>query len=158
VDVRKRIKKPGKRRKRINPVVQFFGSTALLAGVLSALAFAAPSKSGLVFCNRGSQGSIRVAFAYPASQGGWATEGWLHLEPGQCESALPGKLNNRYYYYYAETNGDYFWKGEQQFCVLDTKFTFLSADTQCRGKTAHWAKFRELDTGKDAESYTLNLE
>lgn len=147
-----------RRRKKFNPVVKVMGAIALMTGLFSAFAFAAPSRTGLIFCNRGSQGKVHVAVAYPTGQDTWSTEGWLHLEEGQCESAIPGKLTNRYYYYFAETDSDYAWKGEQPFCVSSKKFTFLHAQAECKGKTSRWVKFRELDTGNDADNYTLNLE
>lgn len=37
----------------------------------------------------------------------WHTEGWWHLEPGQCAVVFAGDLksgNRRYYYYYVETD------------------------------------------------------
>jgi uncharacterized membrane protein len=101
---------------------------------------------------------VHVAVAHPQEQRGWVTEGWLHLSEGQCETAIPGKLSNRFYYYFAETDKDYSWQGDQQFCVSSEKFTFIKADSECKGESTRWVKFRELDTGKDADSYTLNLE
>lgn len=142
----------------MKPLSRIFGVAAIASGLFSALALAAPPKSGLVFCNRGNQGTVHVAVAFPAGKQGWNTEGWLSLEQGKCETAIAGKLANRFYYYYAETDRDYAWKGEQQFCISNSKFSFVNADTQCRGSSSHWAKFRELDTGLDAEGYTLNLE
>lgn len=159
---RRRTSQPANRQPKqgrgLNPMLKFFGAAALMTGLLSALAFAAPSKSGLVFCNRGNQGKIHVAIALPTDKDSWATQGWLDLAPGQCETAVPGRLTNRFYYYFAETDQNYTWHGGERFCVSNDQFTFLNADTECRGRSSRWARFRELDTGEDAESYLLNLE
>ena len=136
----------------------WIGCGALALGAVSSWALATPTKSGLEFCNRGSQGRSIVAVAYPDSSGGWITEGWLELNEGECRTGISKDLSNRYYYYFAVTEKDYKWKGDRQFCVSTVKFTFAKADQQCKGANSRWENFRELDTGKDTASYTLNLQ
>ena len=137
---------------------KFVGLAAIVSGIASSLAFAAPAKAGLEFCNKGKQGTAFVAIAYPIGKGQWQTEGWLNLKEGECGTLIEGDLDNRYYYYFAETTGNYTWEGDQKFCVSSRKFTFANADTQCKGANSRWENFRELDTGKDATEFTLNLE
>jgi uncharacterized membrane protein len=71
---------------------------------------------------------------------------------------LEGKLANRYYYYFARTDNAYFWRGEHKFCVSNLEFSFADADKQCQGSNSRWENFRELDTGRAATNFRLNLE
>jgi uncharacterized membrane protein len=135
------------------------GLVAIATGVFTSLAFSpATSRVGLEFCNHSNRGKIRVTVAYLAERDLWTTKGWLHLEEGECGSLMEGQLKNRYYYYFAETGGDYRWRGDQQFCVSNRQFTFNDADKQCEGAESRWERLRELDTGRDAVDFTLNLE
>jgi uncharacterized membrane protein len=143
------------------------GLVAIATGILTNVAFS-PARSfvGLKFCNRSHRGKVRVAIAYPTERDHpvalkehrWITQGWLNLEQGECSSLMEGHLKNRYYYYFATTEGDYGWRGDQQFCIAHRPFTFNNADKQCEGGESHWEGFRELDTGKDAVDFTLTLE
>lgn len=135
----------------------WIGLGALALGAASSWALATPAKLGLEFCNRGQQGKTIVAVAYPDGNA-WVTEGWLEVNPGECRTGISKSLSNRYYYYFATTEKDYKWKGDRQFCVSQVKFTFTKADQQCQGANSRWENFRELDTGKDTISYTLNLQ
>ncbi len=96
--------------------------------------------------------------AYPTSKTNWTTQGWLSLDNGECSRMLEGKLENRYYYYFAVTEGGYAWKGVHRFCVSNRSFSFTNADKQCQGGNSHWENFRELDTGNNTTDYRLNLE
>lgn len=134
------------------------GGVALAIAWLGNLAFTPPGKGSLGFCNRSNRGTVHITLAYPGEQSRWQTQGWLTLEDGQCGTVLEGDLSNRYYYYYAETNGKYAWKGIHKFCISSEKFTFTNADKQCEGANSRWEGFFELDTGKNAENFLLNLE
>lgn len=130
---------------------------AALAGVGLNLAFVSPADASLEFCNQANKGKIYVALAYSVGEGNWQSEGWLNLEPGECAIALSGDLRNRYYYYFAETDGDYEWRGDYKFCVSSKKFDFTGADKSCEGANARWEEFHEMDTG-NATDFTMNLK
>lgn len=136
------------------------GRLLSLAAIATGLAggVAAPAHANLEVCNKSNQGKTYIAVAYPDGKGGWTTEGWLNLEEGECGNLIQGKLTNRYYYYFAETEGDSVWKGDNRFCVSSNKFTFARADKQCKGANSRWEEFRELDTGKETDNFTLDLE
>jgi len=134
------------------------GLTAIVVSLAGTLVGAEPAKASLEFCNKSDQGKIYIAVAYPAGDKSWTTKGWLTLEEGECGSLVKGDLTNRYYYYFAENDKDYTWKGDHKFCVSSKKFSFVNADKRCQGESSRWEKFRELDTGKEAVDYTLNLE
>lgn len=141
------------------------GGAAVSIGLLGNVAFVAPSGQstspvggGLGFCNRSNRGRVSVAVAYPIDKNTWKTEGWLSLEEKECNTILPGELTNRYYYFLAESDSGYAWKGTHKFCVSDTSFVFLQSDKTCQGANVRWAGFRELDTGKKVQNLLLNLE
>jgi len=138
--------------------LKFVGLGAIVLGLASNLSFARSAKAGLEFCNRSAQGRVYVAVAYPIAKNNWKTQGWLTLDEGKCGTLIEGKLSNRYYYYYAETDKDYTWAGTHSFCVSQQKFTFANAEKQCKGINSRWAKFRQLDTGRNAVDFRLNLE
>ncbi|EKQ68074.1 putative integral membrane protein [Leptolyngbyaceae cyanobacterium JSC-12] len=141
------------------------GSAAVAMGLAGNIAFisppvpsAAPIGGGLGFCNRSKQGKLYVAIAYPVEDNQWKTQGWLQLNEGECDTIIQGTLTNRYYYYLAESDNGHSWKGTHKFCVSDTSFVFAVADKECQGTAVRWAGFRELDTGKNARNFMLNLE
>jgi len=134
------------------------GGVAIALGLASHLVAAAPAKAGLKFCNKSNQGTVYIALAYPADETSWTTKGWLTLEQGKCGNFIEDKLTNRYFYYFAESDKDYSWKGTHPFCVSSKRFNFANASKQCKGELSRWEKFRELDTGKNIVDYTLNLE
>lgn len=138
-------------------VYGLLGVVTIVTGMVSPLMIASPAKASLEFCNKSNKGTVSITVAYPDGKGSWTTEGWFNLEPGECDNAIEGDLTNRYYYYFAETESDYSWEGDNQFCVSDKKFTFTNAEKQCKGSNSRWANFRELDTGKDTTSYSLDL-
>jgi len=141
------------------------GGVAISVGLLSHVALTAPSEpamapggSGLGFCNRSNRGRVAIAVAYPVDEKKWKTEGWLSLDEQECSTIIHGELKNRYYYFFAESDDGYAWKGTHQFCVSDNSFTLIQADRECEGKEMRWAGFRELDTGRRVPSLMLNLE
>ncbi|NJP11045.1 MAG: DUF1036 domain-containing protein [Leptolyngbyaceae cyanobacterium RU_5_1] len=142
------------------------GIVAIAIGLVGNLAFisspgtpTSPAGGGLGFCNRSKQGKVYVAIAYPVEQGNWQTEGWLNLEEDECGTIVQGKLANRYYYFLAEADNGYAWKGTHKFCVSSTSsFVFKHADKQCQGSDVRWTGFREVNTGKNVQSFMLNLE
>ncbi|WP_421656012.1 DUF1036 domain-containing protein [Leptothermofonsia sp. ETS-13] len=132
--------------------------TAIAAGIITSFSFATSAKTKLEICNRSDEGTVQVAIAYPNGKNGWNSQGWLSLKEGECSTMLEGNLTNRYYYYYAWADSAYSWKGEHRFCVSNRKFAFVNADRQCKGANSRWENFRELDTGRDATNFRLNLE
>ncbi|HEY9636707.1 MAG TPA: DUF1036 domain-containing protein [Coleofasciculaceae cyanobacterium] len=82
-------------------------------------------------CNRSSKRAY-VAFAYYNARDNrdtqrapvpdmsqWVSEGWWTLNPGQCRQVYPHELwrRNKYYYVYAESDGNTLWRGNHYFCV-----------------------------------------
>ena len=131
---------------------------AIAASLVGCLAIPVPAMANLEVCNRSDRGRVVIAVAYPVNNNRWNTEGWLDLDDGECGTLINGKLTNRYYYYYAQTESQYSWKGNHRFCVSNREFVFADANKQCRGLNSRWENFRELDTGRDTTHYTLNLE
>ncbi len=142
----------------MNRMNGWLGLVTIAAGTVGVLAVASPVKANLEVCNRSDRGRVMVAIAYPVAGNRWNAEGWLDLDDGECGTLVSGDLTNRYYYYFAQTAGQYFWKGNHRFCVSNRKFLFADADKMCKGINSRWENFRELDTGKDTTGYTLNLE
>lgn len=134
------------------------GLAAIAAGMVARFSFATSAKAHLEICNQSDQGTVHVAVAYPSGKNHWQSVGWLSLHQGECSTMLEGKLANRYYYYFARTDNAYFWRGEHKFCVSNLEFSFADADKQCQGSNSRWENFRELDTGRAATNFRLNLE
>lgn len=132
--------------------------TSLAIAVVGSRMLAPPGQETLEVCNKSQRGPIHVGIAHPHSNNRWQTEGWLTLAPGECGTALAETVTNRYYYYYAQTESAYAWRGTHSFCVADGSFTFDDAAQQCNGIHSRWEGFRELDTGNEAKDFTLNLE
>jgi uncharacterized membrane protein len=77
-----------------------------------------------------------VSIAYATAAGGtdssgetlFRSEGWLNIEDFECFDLWESPFKNRYYYVYADADGDDY-GGEHFFCTLDVEF--LIVDTQC---------------------------
>jgi uncharacterized membrane protein len=95
-----------------------------------------PAIAQLTLCN-GTSEELSVAIGY-SERDQWYARGWWRLAPGECSTALNGRLPNRYYYYYAESVTGQVWGGDHSFC-LDTIQAFTwrqgrcSSDDQTRG-------------------------
>lgn len=134
-------------------------STSTFSRVLAPAAFAflclvAPARADFRLCNNASS-RVSVALAYTDGQT-WVTEGWWNLKQGACETLLRGALAAQYYYVYAmdERGGE--WKGKAYMCTRDREFRIEGRDN-CLVRGFDRTGFFEIDTGKDAKNWTVQL-
>jgi uncharacterized membrane protein len=128
-------------------------SAAALSALLLALA-AVPAHADLRMCNNTS-GRVSVALAYTDGQG-WVSEGWWNLKSLDCTTLLRGALAAQFYYIYAmdERGGE--WKGKAFMCTSDREFK-IEGRQDCFLRGYDRTGFFEVDTGKDAKSWTVQL-
>lgn len=129
-------------------------SLAALAAVLGFALFAGPAMAQFKVCNK-AEGRQSVAIAYKTGDT-WVSEGWWLIEEGDCKTVVGGDLKNRYYYYRATVNGGGFSGQDYFFCTVTEAFT-IEGKTDCEGRGYRKEEFAEVDTGKTAKSFTLNL-
>jgi uncharacterized membrane protein len=105
-------------------------------------------------CNNAS-GRVSVSISYTDGQG-WVTEGWWNLKNGACETLLRGPLAAQFYYVYAmdERGGE--WKGKAYMCTRDREFR-IEGRENCLVRGYDRTGFFEIDTGKDAKNWTVQL-
>jgi uncharacterized membrane protein len=98
---------------------------------------------------------VYLAFAYPippySSPLIWMSEGWWHIEPNSTVTVYPKKLESRYYYYYAHSDG-LVWKGDTIFNVSNLAFE-LKRDCI---ETYDTRLFKVIDTG-GSRKFFVNL-
>ncbi|HXS07186.1 MAG TPA: DUF1036 domain-containing protein [Rhizomicrobium sp.] len=116
----------------------------------ASLAAASPAEAALKLCNRTSY--ILYAATATVTNSGAATHGWTRIAPGDCETALPGKLRTQSYLVYARSalaasGPGRAWGGDIAFCVRDGAFTLpqKAVGGACTGD-AFSAAFASLDT------------
>jgi uncharacterized membrane protein len=119
-----------------------------------ALAVAGPASADLRMCNNTSS-RVSVALAYTDGQE-WVSEGWWNLKSLDCVTLLRGALAAQYYYVYAmdERGGE--WKGKAFMCTSDREFK-IQGRKDCFVRGYDRTGFFEVDTGKDAKSWTVQL-
>lgn len=124
--------------------------------VIFALAvLAAPmAQADFRMCNL-SGSRVSVALAYTDGQQ-WVSEGWWNLKPSGCETLLTGALAAEFYYVYAmdERGGE--WKGKAFMCTSDREFKIVGRQ-DCYVRGFERTGFFEVDTGKDAKNWTVQL-
>ena len=98
---------------------------------------------------------VSVALAYTDGQA-WVSEGWWNLKPTDCDTLLRGALAAQYYYVYAmdERGGE--WKGKAFMCTSDREFK-IDGREDCFVRGYERTGFFEVDTGKDAKNWTVQL-
>jgi uncharacterized membrane protein len=149
--------------RRIWPATSFFhrmsmvkiaGRLLALSALGAALCAAAPARADLRMCNNTSN-RVSVALAYTDGQG-WVSEGWWNLKSLDCVTLLRGSLAAEYYYLYAmdERGGE--WKGKVFMCTSDREFK-IEGRQDCFVRGFNRTGFFEVDTGKDAKSWTVQL-
>ncbi|WP_299437606.1 DUF1036 domain-containing protein [uncultured Rhodospira sp.] len=125
-----------------------------LVTLVAVTVVSAPALAGLEVCN---QTSVARWLAIGYSQDGlWTSEGWWHLEPGDCVMPVEGDLTQRYYYYRAEDPSEQFEGDGYFFCAIPDAF-LIAGDTDCVARGYQELDFREVDTGESAVAYTLVL-
>ncbi|BGE83790.1 hypothetical protein Ms3S1_02260 [Methylosinus sp. 3S-1] len=105
-------------------------------------------------CNNTSN-RVSVALAYTDGRG-WLSEGWWNLRASDCETLLRGPLAAQYYYIYAmdERGGE--WKGKAFMCTRDREFR-IDGREDCFARGFDRTGFFEIDTGRDAKNWTVQL-
>ena len=127
---------------------------ASLAALGFALLAAAPARADLRMCNN-TANRVSVAIAYTDGKG-WVSEGWWNLKTLDCVTLLRGALAAEFYYVYAmdERGGE--WKGKAFMCTSDREFKIVGRQ-DCYMRGYDRTGFFEVDTGKDAKSWTVQL-
>ncbi len=122
-----------------------------LAGTL---AMASPARADFRLCND-SSGRVSVSLSFTDGTG-WVTEGWWNLKANTCETLLRGQLAAQFYYVYAmdERGGE--WKGKAFMCTRDREFRIVGRQN-CLVRGFDRTGFFEVDTGKDAKNWTVQL-
>ena len=125
-----------------------------LAGLFLALAGPGVARADFRVCNN-SSGRVSVAIAYTDGQT-WVSEGWWNLKSSDCEVLLRGSLAAQFYYVYAmdERGGE--WKGKAFMCTNDREFK-IEGRQDCYVRGFERTGFFEVDTGKDAKNWTVQL-
>lgn len=142
------------------PVMVLFGFAPtmnrrlLLTAVLTGLALTAPARADFRLCNN-TNTRVSVALAYTDGKS-WLSEGWWNLRPTACETLLRGPLAAQFYYVYAmdERGGE--WKGKAFMCTRDREFR-IDGREDCFARGFDRTGFFEIDTGRDAKSWTVQL-
>lgn len=117
---------------------------AALAGFTGLTALASPASASLDVCNE-SASRVGIALGYYKADT-WVSEGWWHLESGQCAPVIESDLNARFYYLFAidfDAGGG--WSGYSTLCVAPGEFT-IPGRTDCEARGHHTAGFMEVDT------------
>ena len=124
-----------------------------VAFALAGLA-ATAARADFRMCNQ-TQNRVSVALAYTDGQN-WISEGWWNLKPSDCEPLLRGALAAEFYYVYAmdERGGE--WKGRAFMCTSDREFK-IDGRQDCYRRGYDRTGFFEVDTGKDARDWTVQL-
>ncbi len=117
------------------------------------LSLASPGFAGLSFCNQGST-LATVAIGYKGD-GGWTSEGWWRVDPGDCREVISGDLTKRYYYWRATTQDGAFPTGDYGFCTQSDAFTIVG-DQDCDARGYRRQMFDEVEVGT-ANDHTVHL-
>jgi len=127
---------------------------ALFTGVFIAIGFLSPAKADFRLCNNTSN-KLSVALAYTDGET-WVSEGWWNLKSSACETLLRGPLAAEFYYVYAmdERSGE--WKGKAFMCTRDHEFHIIGRQ-DCFTRGFDRTGFFEIDTGKEAKNWTVQL-
>jgi len=129
---------------------------AIVLILASALATAgpAPARADFRMCNN-TANRVSISLAYTDAKG-WVSEGWWNLKPTDCDTLLRGALAAQFYYVYAmdERGGE--WKGRAFMCTSDREFK-IEGRQDCFVRGYDRTGFFEVDTGKEAKNWTVQL-
>jgi len=128
--------------------------SAPAVALLAAMAFGAPAYADFRLCNNTTT-RVSVALAYTNAKT-WISEGWWNIKPSSCETLLRGALVAQFYYVYAmdERGGE--WKDKAFMCTRDREFR-VEGREDCYARGFDRTGFFEVDTGKDAKNWTVQL-
>ena len=134
--------------------MRFPAPSAAPALALAALLLAGPARADFRVCNNtASRSSVALAYTDGAA---WVSEGWWNIKANTCETLLRGALAAQFYYLYGidETGGE--WKGRAFMCTRDREFR-IDGRQDCFVRGYDRTGFLEIDTGKDAKDWTVQL-
>lgn len=122
--------------------------------LVGAVCVSREARADFRLCNN-TTNRVSVALSYTDGQA-WVTEGWWNLKPSACETLLRGPLAAQFYYVYAmdERGGE--WKGKAFMCTRDREFK-IEGREDCFARGFDRTGFFEIDTGKDARAWTVQL-
>jgi uncharacterized membrane protein len=125
-----------------------------LAAFAAACLLPPTARADFRICNN-TASRISIAVAYTDGQA-WVSEGWWNLKSTNCETLLRGPLAAQYYYVYGmdESGGE--WKGKAFMCTRDREFR-IEGRQDCYVRGYDRTGFFEVDTGKDAKNWTVQL-
>lgn len=134
----------------IETMIRFLGLLVLIAAGLAAT----PAAADFRLCNN-TINRVSVSLSYTDGDN-WVSEGWWNLKPSACETLVRGPLAAEFYYVYAmdEKGGE--WKGKAFMCTRDREFK-IDGRENCYARGFDRTGFFEVDTGKDARSWTVQL-
>jgi hypothetical protein len=146
----------------LRPLILWLFSCLIILGLPS------PAKAALVFCNR-TQAPLEAALAYRGEvaddREDWISEGWWHIEPGQCSRVFGKALEQRFYFYYAMSlaspahdHAPYIWSGDKYKFCIDTKAFRIIGDGQCDERSYQLKGFQQIDLGANVRDYTLDFK
>jgi uncharacterized membrane protein len=122
---------------------------------LAALLFGAvPAHADFRLCNS-TINRVSVSIAYTDGTN-WISEGWWNLKASGCETLVRGPLAAQYYYVYAMDERGAEWKGKAFMCTRDHEYR-ISGRENCFVRGFDRTGFFEVDTGKDAKNWTVQL-
>ena len=124
------------------------------AGLAGAVSFVSPAAADFRLCNNTSS-RVSVALAYTDGQA-WVSEGWWNLKSTDCSILLRGALTAQFYYVYAMDEHGGEWKGKAFMCTSDREFK-IDGRQDCYVRGFDRTGFFEVDTGKDAKNWTVQL-
>ena len=125
--------------------------TLLVAALIASPALA---RADFRLCNN-TASRISIAVAYTDGNT-WTSEGWWNLKANSCDTLLRGPLAAEFYYVYGmdESGGE--WKGKAFMCTRDKEFR-VEGQQDCFVRGYDRTGFFEIDTGKDAKNWTVQL-
>lgn len=152
-------------RGRADPKIAKYGNRSSFASMKRALIPAAmaisvlggsvsPLRADFRLCNN-SASRVSVSLAYTDGET-WVSEGWWNLKPSGCETLVRGALAAEYYYVYAMDEHGGEWKGKAFMCTRDREFRIIGRE-DCFVRGFDRTGFFEVDTGKEAKNWTVQL-
>lgn len=135
-------------------VIKMLRRPVALACFLLTFAVSGAAQADFRLCNNTTT-RVSIAIAYTDGRN-WLSEGWWNLRPTACETLLRGPLAAQFYYVYAmdERGGE--WKGKAFMCTRDREFR-IEGREDCFARGFERTGFFEIDTGRDAKSWTVQL-
>ena len=146
-----------------------FFSMALLFGVPK------PAFAGFEICNHSSEDYLSVAYAYRQNESsnsnsggsrydsglmvitpaGWVSSGWWTIAQGACKIVYSSDITNRYSYVHVLEKK--YGENDARFCVTSDAFLITKYDDRTFTCPGRYETFHQVDTGRYADDFTLNL-